>query len=395
MINKRIAFVGLDIFPIPAIRGGAIEALATQILDENEEHGELDITVFTICDRDLDRVTSKYKYSRFVQINKNGIWKYIFQLHRVFRKLTFYKIPFRSAYMWKVNRYLIRERFDVIFFYTSNEQVAELSKRVKASIIYYVGSDYLTSNTPLIDEICKRVRYFVSNQYICDRIVELLGIHKSQTYVMDSGIDISIADENERKVIRREIRAKHGLSDDEPIVLFCGRLSPEKGSLQLIQAVQKVPDCKLIIVGGANFSSNDKTAYVLQLEKEANKCGNRVIFTGYLNNHEDLKKYMYATDIAVVPSICNEAGSVTLLEYRVAAVPTIASNKGGMKYNAGGNTIFVEADDKFVDRLANEIQKLLSNHDERERLSALARNGIETRSLDAEYEKFCELIRIL
>lgn len=47
----KVAFIGDVLFPIPDIKGGAISTLVTGIINENEKHPELDITVFSAdCD---------------------------------------------------------------------------------------------------------------------------------------------------------------------------------------------------------------------------------------------------------------------------------------------------------------------------------------------------------
>ena len=391
-VNKKIAIIGPESFPVPAVRGGAIESLLTQTLNMNEQYKRLDLTVYTVSDKLLDKESKKYKQCRIVQIDRGGIlgiWMIIYKFIRRLSNYTNYRLPFRSAYMIRINKYLEKENYDIVAFHTFHEQVSQLSPKVNAKVIYSVASDYLRPSIPGIDKLIERVDYFSSNKYIVDRIHELLGVDYKKLHAGKGGIDISLDAEEVRKEIRHSIRVKHQLEETDVVVLYCGRLSPEKGALQLIQAVQKVPNCKLIVVGGANFSSNAQTDYVKSLKEAANKCDGRVIFTGYLKDHNDLKKYAYAADLAAVPSICNEAGSVALLEFRVVELPTIASDKGGMKYNAAGNVVFVRCDDNYVNNIAKVLKDLVDNPVERKRLSKLARIGIEERSMDAKYDRLC------
>ncbi|UKK54775.1 glycosyltransferase family 4 protein [Prevotella sp. E2-28] len=390
-VNKKIAIIGPESYPIPAVRGGAIESGVTRTLNINEEEKRLDLTVFTISDPLLEEAIKNYKNCRIIQIARGGLLGFLIKkVYRVLRKFSGYRLPFRSAYMIRINKYLEKENFDLIAFHTSHEEVSQLSSKVKAKVIYSVASDYLTPDIPGITQLIERVDCFSSNQYIIDRIHNLLGVGYEKLHAGKGGIDISLDSNEVRTGIRYGIRTKHNLTDKDVVVLYCGRLSPEKGALQLIQAVQKVPNCKLIVVGGANFSSNAQTEYVKSLKDAASKCNGRVIFTGYLDNHDDLKKYAYAADIAVVPSICNEAGSVALLEFRVVELPTIASDKGGMIHNAAGNVVFVRCDDNYVNNLAEAIGKLVRNPEERKKLSKLARIGIEDRSLEAKYDRLCD-----
>ena len=82
------------------------------------------------------------------------------------------------------------------------------------------------------------------------------------------------------------------MSENDFVVLFCGRLSKEKGCLELIKAVERVPDVKLLIVGGENFSSNARTEYVECLYNEAEKIKDRIVFTGHIKHSEVIRYYI-------------------------------------------------------------------------------------------------------
>lgn len=383
----RMAIVGLDIFPIPAIKGGAIESGVTRSMNLNERFQLYDLTVITISDPDLDEEVKKYKHCRVIQIKQGKVIKTIMLVYRIIRKLSGYRLPQKTAYMYKVNRFLEKENFDIVQFATSNNQVAELSNGVKSLIIYGVGSDYLTMQSYGIEKILKRVDYYSAGPYLRERMMSMLGIPEEKFLKSSYSIDSNIPDENNIRAIRNEIRAKHGISQDELVIIYVGRLSPGKGPLQLIQAMQRVKNCRLIVVGGANFSSSEETDYVKSLRSEAKKCDKEVIFTGYVKEHNDVKKYMFASDMACVPSICNEAGSIALLEFRVASLPTVISDKGGMKYHAGGNCITVKCDENYVQNLAEAIQRVCDDSEYRAFLAAEARKGLENHTPEGAYKR--------
>lgn len=392
MRKIRVAIIGPNTFPIPAIRGGAIESGVTNIINLNEFEQRLDITVFTVKDKDLVNVTKNYKYTKFIQIDKSyWLLPHIF-IFKIFNRLFHYPWNPKSAYMHRINKYLEKEQYDVIQFSTGSVEVASLSNKVKSKIKYVVASDYLNKQTPGIGNIISRVDMFASNEYIIDRIVSILGVKKENTFITTATTNISLPSKEQIQLIKKQIRQKHNISFDEIVVIYVGRLSPEKGALELVKAIKKTKNCKLIIVGGPNFNSNQQTDYIKDIKREVEDSSERVIFTGYLQNHDEVSKYMLSADIACVPSICNEAGSIALLEFRAAGLPVIASDKGGMKYHSGENTIFVRCDDKYVDRLAVEIQKLVDDPVYRMELSSKARIGIEKHSQDRAYNIFFDTI---
>lgn len=393
MNNKiRLAFVGLNKLPIPAIRGGAMEAGATRMLDMNEKFHDMEFTVYTVKDEGLDKVAHNYKHTKIIQIHPNWLYKLVFFVYRIAKKLSLGRLPLMTPYMYLVNKKLIRDNHDIVLFCTSNTEVAQLSSRVKSKVVYRVVADYLTPQSYGMEFLKKRVDKFYTYPYIKGRIMTMLNIPDSQFWAGDNGIDVTIPEAEERFRIRREIRGKHNINENEIVALYVGRLSKEKGPLELITAMQDVPNCKLIVVGGADFSSNEQTDYVKNLYAEAEKCSGRIIFTGYLPVPET-KNYMYACDMGVIPSICNEASSSALLEYRVTMLPTIASDVGGMKANAGNNVIWVNYDDNYISGLSAAINTLTQDQQLRDRLKNVSRDGLEFRTREHSYKrlvKWCE-----
>lgn len=389
---KKIAIVGPPTYPIPFIKGGAIERLMTILIDENEREHKLDITVYTIYDQDLKTVVENYTHTQVVQAKASFFVKLLLLLYRILRRVLCNKIPVKSEYMCVINRHLKHNDYDVIYMATSNQQVAELPNNLNAKILYAEYSDYLRKSSYGINKICKKVTAFVGNTYIVSRIIEELDVPKSQTRVLNAGYDLTIYPDSYRESSRIKIRKRHNLKDNDIVVLYCGRLSPEKGALELIKAIKFVPDCFLIVVGGSNFSKNENNEYVQQLKNEADKCEGRVIFTGYIPDEQDVIPYRYGADIGVVPSICNEAASGAMFEFRAASLPTVISRMGGMPYFAGENVIMVNYDDNYVNNLAEAILSLVTNPKLREKLSKVARNGIEEHSYNSYYHSFVDLV---
>lgn len=384
----KLAIIGPDTYPIPAIKGGAIETGVTNILNLNEQEELLDITVYTVEDDELKKATEKYRCCKFVQVSRSYITLPHFFVFKVLNRLFNYPWTPKSAYMYRINKMLEKEQYDAIQFNTGSVEVAALSDKVKSKVKYVVSSDYLSMQTAGIENILKHVDMFASNEYIIDRIMSMLNVQKKNTFITNAAIDTTLPSANYRMEKRQSLRTKHNLNDEDTVVIYVGRLSPEKGSLELIKAVKKVENCKLLIVGGANFNSNKQTPYVQQIREEANACNGRVIFTGYVKDHSEVVDYMYAADIACVPSVGNEAGSIALLEFRAAGLPTIISDQGGMKYHAAKLTQIAHYDDNYVSNLAGIIEKVADDKTFRETLAQDARVGLEKHSLDKKYEQY-------
>ena len=55
-------------FPVPAVRGGAVEQLATFLADESEKSHKINLTFISVYDELAIEASKKYKYSKFIYI---------------------------------------------------------------------------------------------------------------------------------------------------------------------------------------------------------------------------------------------------------------------------------------------------------------------------------------
>ena len=123
-----------------------------------------------------------------------------------------------------------------------------------------------------------------------------------------------------------DTRRRFGVGDHEKMVLFVGRLVPQKGVEYLIRAVPRIsgrfPQAKFVIVGEGWMRSH--------LEWLADKSGQRrrINFTGFISD-QDLVALTKSADVLVVPSVYEPFGIVAL-EGMAAGVPVVASRVGGL-----------------------------------------------------------------
>ncbi|MCW3979870.1 MAG: glycosyltransferase family 4 protein [Candidatus Bathyarchaeota archaeon] len=127
-------------------------------------------------------------------------------------------------------------------------------------------------------------------------------------------------------VDRWAVRRRFGVGDHEKLVLFVGRLVPQKGIEYLIRAVPRIsrrfPEAKFLIVGEGWMRSH--------LEWLADQSGERwrINFTGFIPD-QDLTALTKSADVMVVPSVYEPFGIVAL-EGMAAGIPVVASQVGGL-----------------------------------------------------------------
>ena len=118
------------------------------------------------------------------------------------------------------------------------------------------------------------------------------------------------------------LRSRLGLAPAQPTFISVGRLSPDKGFQDLIEAFQiickNVPNTALLIVGDGKLRG-ELTAQIRSLGLEKN------IFL--LGTRNDVPHLLAASDIYISASH-REGLSLSLLEAMMAALPMIAANVG-------------------------------------------------------------------
>jgi glycosyltransferase involved in cell wall biosynthesis len=178
--------------------------------------------------------------------------------------------------------------------------------------------------------------------------------------------------------------------EEKNYFLFLGRISPEKGLINLIQAVKKlVADRKmtnnyLLIVGKGPQETELKK--LVQQENLKDK----VIFAGFKEG-VDLKEIIQGSKFVVVPSVWYDNSPLVVIEAQFYGKPVIVSDRGGMKESViGGQTGLVfPAED--VDALAQKISQLLGlAYEERWAMGQAGKENI--RKINNEEKLYQELL---
>ena len=112
-------------------------------------------------------------------------------------------------------------------------------------------------------------------------------------------------------------------TEDDGYALYFGRLSKEKGILDLINAFKNCKEGKLFIAG-----EGPEKETIEQIIKE-NKLGRRVKLLGFLNK-EQMTEITRKCKFVVVPSIWYENCPYSILETLAIGKPVIGSNMGGI-----------------------------------------------------------------
>jgi glycosyltransferase involved in cell wall biosynthesis len=153
-------------------------------------------------------------------------------------------------------------------------------------------------------------------------------------------------------VDRSALLGKWGLSDDRPVILFCGKLIPRKRPLDLVNAIRLL-DHEVTAIFAGDGSLADAIRNSLPAK--------RGVVTGFVNQSE-LPMYYQAADILVLPSnaetwglVVNEAmaaGTLPVVSDVVGCAPDLVEGVGEV-YPCGNVAELKAALGRAVTRLAD------------------------------------------
>lgn len=174
---------------------------------------------------------------------------------------------------------------------------------------------------------------------------------------------------------RLDLRADFGFSEDF-VLLYVGRLSPEKGLSVLLKAMSKCClvgiDPLLVLVGSGPLEDT--------LRREAADLGVRVDFAGF-HQKRILVNYYAAADVFVLPSV-SEAWGLVVNEAMEFGLPVIISDRVGC-----ANELIRDGENGYisplgdVDALAARIIGLFRNNDLRRKMGELSKEVVFNHSI--------------
>ena len=234
------------------------------------------------------------------------------------------------------------------------------------------------------EELNRRARLIIAVSKFIKRQLVDSGFSKDKVLVHYLGIDVDLFRPDPD--VRRE-----------PVILFVGRLSEEKGCELFIRAVAKVQaavrDVKMVVIGDGSLRP--------RLERLAAEMVQRYEFLG-LQKQEVVRYWMNRASVLCVPSVAintgqAEAFGLVFAESQAMGLPVVSVATGGIpEAVAHGETGFL-ADTPDEALLAKYICLLITDRQLWERFSAAGRKRVEKmfnlHQQTAELEKVYQSIR--
>ena len=174
------------------------------------------------------------------------------------------------------------------------------------------------------------------------------------------GVDTAIFDIDKKTEFSREIRKKYNISEDAFVFGFCGRLSKDKGSNELLSAFKAISeqhnDARLMVVGDIESNTGIDSGLF-----EWAKNSKAVVFTGKIPEAE-VYRYYAPMNVLVHPTY-REGFGMVIQEAGAYGIPCITTRIPGASEVMidGESCLLVEA--KNVGELEKAMVKLLNNRE--------------------------------
>lgn len=362
----KIAILTSGILPVPAVKGGAVENLIDFYLEYNEKYGLHEVTVFSVTDNKyaIPEERRNEKHNHYVQFNTdNFLYRIARKLYSYIHECSYYNY-FIDYFLHKSLKQIKKDSYDLIVLESRPWFVVDVMKIVNAPIILHQHNDIPDADLEKFKSMAKGLTGVICvSKYICNRMRSVCRAEICK--VVYNGIDTN---KFKRKDNRLLMRKRLGIKESDYVIVYSGRLVREKGIKELIEAVSQIEDeeIKLVIIGASFYAeSSQNDSFITELRQAATSLGARIIFTGFVK-YSDVPAYLSMADLAVVPSLCNEALGLANLEAISVGLPVIATRVGGIPETIEEPNVLIDKNEHFVENLSKAIRTMKeSSNDER------------------------------
>ncbi|AEE17072.1 glycosyltransferase family 4 protein [Treponema brennaborense] len=402
---KKICILSAGTLPVPPVRGGAVECLIDIVLQKNEVQKDAEFAVTSIYDSEAEKRALGYTQTKFYFSRIPAVMTLLdkivyFAAQLVFkRKSNSFRCIFsRLYYIYSTKKVLIENDFDCVVA-ENHHSLFLVMKDKKINEKYADKFFYHAHNEPNGNFTCRKQiencsKILTVSDFISKCYKKKYPHGKAEYKVVRNGIDTELFSQKLTDDERTEFRKLQGIKKDDFLIIFAGRLSAEKGIDKLCGAFSElsIQNARLMIVGTNFFGSNAKNTFQKWLAKIIENKINDVLFAGFVP-YSEMWKYYAISDVAVLPSVCNEAALLTNIEACVSSLPVISTVSGGIpEYSNPKSSVLLNRNEKLVGEIIKNIEDLYKNQKERKELGRLNHDFAVKFSKNNFYESFMKEI---
>jgi glycosyltransferase involved in cell wall biosynthesis len=240
-----------------------------------------------------------------------------------------------------------------------------------------LGETFLQAYLP---SFCRDVDLVISPSQGMEAVLRRLGVD-SHVEVVPNGVDLG----DFREIPVRHTREELGFSRDQVVLVYAGRLAPEKNLHFLIHAfygvAQAYPQVGLLVIGDGPERP--------ELELEVNRAGmaGRIHFTGMVP-YAELPGYLRVADAFVTASV-TEVHPLSIIEAMAAGLPALGIISPGVSDTIqDGVTGLLSPDDLAA--FTAKLTRMATEDDMRRRMGAAACTAAEAFAIERTSQMLVE-----
>ena len=387
--RPRVLLIPPADLPVPAVRGGAVETLITHLIRENERQGKLDLLCASVLDADAKAAAADLRYTKMMYIARprghRRYWPMVF-IERCFGVAAPYepwyqKVQLSLALELPPPDWIVAEGGNLTQFGAISRMFGR-----KRCLAHLHG---LTQCSRQMDDIYGGV--LALSEFIRNEYLKTSTLDRKNAFILHNCIDTQRFTPGEPDA---RLRASLGFAPEDFVVLFCGRLEPDKGIHRLLEAISSLsdPHIKLLIVGSPFFGRTQSSPFLKKLEAQARALDSRVRFTGFIQN-DNLPDYYRLADLFCVPTMVQEAAGLVAIEAMACGRPVLATRSGGMpEYLAGSQAVLVDLNRDVAGQLAWAIEMLRDHPELRAEMGRAGAEAAKQFSVAAFYDNFVRIL---
>lgn len=377
-----------DKLPLPSVKGGAVESLVQCLLDYNEKYHTYNFVVFSVYNEEAALKSRSYKHTDFKYINTDSL---NYKLKQVFRWIYNRFFPYIGNQFINSVMNGMDTDYDYVLIENAPWFVIPLKRKMNMSMVQHLHNNYLGITSSFNQQIIDNSDFVLAvSKFIKNEILSHLNCTPELISVLYNGISLERFGKSE---CLWSLREQLGISHDDFVFVFSGRLVPEKGIKELLLAIKQIQhlNFKLLIIGSSFFSSDRKTSFIEELQNLSSELPN-VIFTGYIP-YQKIQDYYHLANVAIVPSIGDEACPLSCIEFMASSLPLIVTDSGSMVELVDEDcAIIIKRNENIITQLKDAMINLLNNKRKCQLMGEAARKR-STLFSDLVYsKKFMDLI---
>lgn len=234
------------VYPIPNVNGGAIETWITDLIRQNDSYEDCFFDVYSCYSKEAKKY--KFKNTKIYYFRATKLERFFCKCVNYIRHKIGMKTPDLSVFNMKVAHFGKWKKYDYILVENGMSIYEAIIKRkhTQGKMIFHLRNDIeYVKDVPWAERSDVRTRLvgdtaaevLVISKYLLKRFLDIKPIDHIRVFYNCVDTELYKPFDEKEKI---KLRAELGIKKEEVVFLYSGRVMPEKGALELVNAFVNV-----------------------------------------------------------------------------------------------------------------------------------------------------------